>query len=46
MVLEAAMNGQADALVTYNIADFALAGGRFAIPIVHPADLLKKVRNE
>jgi putative PIN family toxin of toxin-antitoxin system len=46
MVLEAAINGSADALVTYNIADFASAGQRFAIPIVHPADLLKKVRNE
>jgi putative PIN family toxin of toxin-antitoxin system len=44
MVLEAAINGQADALVTYNVADFALAGNRFAIPIVRPADLLKKVR--
>jgi hypothetical protein len=28
MVLEAAINGQADALVTYNIADFAEAGER------------------
>jgi putative PIN family toxin of toxin-antitoxin system len=44
MVLEAAINGQADALVTYNVAAFALAGERFAIPIVSPADLLKKVR--
>ena len=44
MVLEAAINGQAEALVTYNVADFALAGERFAIPIVRPADLLKKVR--
>ena len=44
MVLEAAINGQADALVTYNVAAFALAGERFAIPIVRPADLLKKVR--
>jgi putative PIN family toxin of toxin-antitoxin system len=46
MVLEAAINGQADALVTYNIADFGVAGERFTIPIIHPADLLKKVRNE
>ena len=46
MFLEAAINGQADALATHNIADFVLAGERFAIPIVHPADLLKKVRNE
>ena len=44
MVLEAAINGQADGLVTYNIADFGLAGERFAIPIVRPADLLRKVR--
>lgn len=44
MVLEAAINGQADALVTYNIADFAEAGERFKIPVLRPADLLKKVR--
>jgi len=44
MVLEAAINGQADALITYNVTDFALAGERFAIPILRAADLLKKVR--
>lgn len=44
MVLEAAINGQADALITYNVRDFTLAGERFAIPILRPADLLKKVR--
>jgi len=44
MVLEAAINGTADALVTYNIADFVLAGERFSMPILHPAVLLKKVR--
>jgi putative PIN family toxin of toxin-antitoxin system len=43
MVLEAAINGRADALVTYNVTDFALAGNRFRIPVVRPADLLKKV---
>lgn len=43
MVLECAINGHADALVTYNIRDFAEAGERFGIPIVHPADLLRKV---
>jgi putative PIN family toxin of toxin-antitoxin system len=43
MVLEAAINGEADALVTYNVRDFALAGDRFGISIVRPADLLKKV---
>jgi predicted nucleic acid-binding protein len=44
MVLEAAINGQADALVTYNVGDFAVAGARFRIPILRPAELLKKVR--
>lgn len=44
MVLEAAINGHADALVTYNLRHFALAGERFEIPILRPADLLRKVR--
>jgi putative PIN family toxin of toxin-antitoxin system len=44
MVLEAAINGVADALVTYNIADFAMAGERFSMPIVHPAALLKRMK--
>jgi putative PIN family toxin of toxin-antitoxin system len=44
MVLEAAINGHADALVTYNIADFTSAGERFGIPILRPAELLKKVK--
>jgi putative PIN family toxin of toxin-antitoxin system len=43
MVLEAAINGQADALVTYNVADFASAGERFRIPVIRPGDLLKAV---
>jgi predicted nucleic acid-binding protein len=44
MVLEAAINGRADALVTYNTADFASAGVRFGIPIIAPAELLRKVK--
>ena len=44
MLLEAAINGRADALVTYNTADFIAAGERFGIRIIRPADLLKKVR--
>ncbi len=44
MVLEAAINGRADALVTYNVADFELAGERFHIPVIRPADLLKKAK--
>jgi putative PIN family toxin of toxin-antitoxin system len=44
MVLEAAINGRAEALVTYNIADFAGAAERFRIPVLLPAELLKKVK--
>jgi predicted nucleic acid-binding protein len=43
MVLEAAVNGQVDALVAFNVRDFAEAGERFGIRIVRPADVLKKV---
>ena len=46
MVLEAAINGPADALVTYNIRDFAPAGGRFGVLVRSPAELLKRVRDE
>ena len=44
MVLEAAINGRADALVTFNVADFRVAGERFGISILRPQDLLKKVK--
>jgi putative PIN family toxin of toxin-antitoxin system len=44
MVLEAAINGRADALVTYSIRDFAVAGERFAVPVLRPPDLLKMVK--
>jgi len=45
MVLEAAINGRADVLVTYNVADFAAAGERFGMEILRPAELLKRVRS-
>lgn len=44
MILEAAINGRADALVTYNLADFAQAADRFEIEILHPAELLKRLK--
>jgi putative PIN family toxin of toxin-antitoxin system len=44
MVLEAAIHGRADALVTHNIADFADAGDRFEIPILRPGELLRRVK--
>lgn len=44
MVLEAAINGNADVLVTFNIADFAGIEKPFQILILKPAEVLKKVR--
>ena len=43
MVLEAAINGDADALVTYNVRDFAAAAARFGLLVLRPADVLKRV---
>jgi hypothetical protein len=44
-VLEAAaVNGRADALVTYNVADFAGPAERFRISVLRPGELLKKVK--
>ncbi|MFZ0815109.1 MAG: putative toxin-antitoxin system toxin component, PIN family [Candidatus Sulfotelmatobacter sp.] len=44
MVLEAAINGRADALVTHNISDFLSAGRRFGISVMTPAELLKEMK--
>ncbi len=40
-VLEAAINGQADALVTHNLRDFRDITPRFNIQAVRPRDLVK-----
>ena len=45
MVLEAAINGRADALVTHNVSDFAEAGRRFGLRILTPGDLLKEMKS-
>src|SRR5208283_2181070 len=44
MVLEAAINGRADALVTYNVADFVGITERFKVPLLRPADLLRRMK--
>ena len=43
MVLEAAVNGQADVLVTHNVRDFASAAPRFGISVLRPAEFLRGV---
>lgn len=44
MVLEAAINGNADVLVTNNLKDFAGVGERFHLQVLSPVQMLRKVR--
>lgn len=43
MILEAAANGQADAIVTFNRKHFARVAPRFGIEVMQPADLLRRL---
>lgn len=45
MVLETALNGRADRLVTFNTGDFA-AAVRFGLAVVHPPVLLRELQQE
>lgn len=45
MVLEAAVNGHAQALVTHNIRDFVVAARRFGLPVLTPQACLKEIRS-
>lgn len=42
-VLEAAVNGQADALVTHNVRDFRTAAARFGLRVLLPREMLKEL---
>lgn len=44
LMLEAAVNGHAEALVTHNLRDFHPAAGTFGIRVITPAALLKELR--
>ena len=43
MILEAAVNGRAKAIVTFNLKHFARIAPRFGIDILEPADLLRRI---
>jgi predicted nucleic acid-binding protein len=42
MVLEAAINGRADALVTYNATHFRAAASCFGVRLARPVDILRE----
>jgi putative PIN family toxin of toxin-antitoxin system len=44
MVLETAVNGGADAIVTFNRSDYKEAPGRFGIALWKPAEALREIR--
>ncbi len=44
MVLEAAVNGQADLLVTFNVRDFGLVPSHFGIEVLIPRDAIERIR--
>ena len=43
MVLEAAVNGRAEALMTFNERDFAAVMVRFELELIGPKDLLRRM---
>jgi len=43
LVLEAAVNGAAEALVTHNVRDFHAAAPRFGLRVLLPRELLKEL---
>jgi len=46
MVLEAAINGHAEAIVTHNRRDFERACYRFGIEVLSPAEILERPRRQ
>jgi putative PIN family toxin of toxin-antitoxin system len=44
LVLEAAVNGQADAIVTFNRRDFVPFASQFGVEILEPGDVLRRMQ--
>lgn len=44
MVLDVAINGNADAIVTNNVRHFRLAAAQFHINVLTPAELLRSLK--
>jgi putative PIN family toxin of toxin-antitoxin system len=46
MVLETAVNGQAAAIVTFNVRDYGAVPASFGLDVLLPAAAIRRVRNE
>jgi putative PIN family toxin of toxin-antitoxin system len=46
MVLEAAVNGRADSIVTFNLRDYGIVPARFGIEALVPGAAVRRTRNE
>lgn len=44
LVLEAAVNGEAEAIVTFNARDFGVAPGKFGLALRSPAEAIRRIR--
>jgi putative PIN family toxin of toxin-antitoxin system len=44
MVLEAAVNGRADAIVTFNLRDYGSIPSNFGIELLKPSEALKRIK--
>jgi hypothetical protein len=45
-IIYAAVNGHADAIVTFNLRDYGDIPGKFGIDVLLPAIVIRRVRNE
>ncbi len=46
MVLDLAINGRADTIITHNVKHFAAPATRYKISVLRPADLLNSLRKK
>ncbi len=44
MVLEAAVNGRADAIITFNLRDYGDVPAKFGLDIYRPCDAIRRIR--
>jgi len=44
MVLEAAVNGRADAVVTFNVRDFGNAAAQFGVEVLLPREAIVRIK--